>query len=184
MDKNGLRRLYRHKAVSEETSMEICSTLLAHPWIIDATTLFLYIPLDDEVDITPLLHCGKNVALPFMKSREEMEFALFDGSLVKGIYGTMEPEEKKIASPDADTVMVVPALALGRDGIRLGRGMGCYDRYLSQHSVKTIGVVPSERLLDSVPSCGHDIRLDWIVTQKESFRLPLEDGSPALPSSR
>ena len=60
----------------------------------------------------------------------------------------------------ADLVLV-PALAVDRGGVRLGRGGGSYDRALARvgPQVPTIALLYDGELLDKVPADGHDQRV-------------------------
>lgn len=56
--------------------------------------------------------------------------------------------------------MIVPALALTASGVRLGKGKGFYDRYLSespQMQAYTISCVPDFALFPALPSASHDV---------------------------
>lgn len=96
-------------------------------------------------------------------------------------------------------VMLVPALAVGRDGVRLGQGGGYYDRLLgpgpeaAEHGADSapegaepertgpesavgperIAVVHPEELLDAgtVPTEAHDLRVTCVVTEQGFERL-------------
>lgn len=177
MDKWSLRRMLRGKAVPEKDSIAICSALSSIEKVAGAGILFLYHPLPDEVDIRPLYGIGPRIALPSMEGNS-MFFRLYTGGLVRGAYGVMEATGAGV-EPDEDSVMVIPALAFRSDGVRLGRGLGCYDRYMQGRRVFTIGVVSSSRILD-FDAEDHDLRVDMLVTEKMSAGLP--DGSPDFPS--
>jgi 5-formyltetrahydrofolate cyclo-ligase len=62
--------------------------------------------------------------------------------------------------------VVVPALAVGRDGTRLGRGGGYYDRALAhaRPDAVLVAVVFDEELLEGVPAGPHDRRVTAVVT--------------------
>ena len=56
-------------------------------------------------------------------------------------------------------------MAFDREGHRLGRGKGYYDRFLSRvPNIYKIGLCFSWQLVDSVPTDEHDIRMDETVT--------------------
>ena len=169
MDKWSLRRMLRGKAVPEEDSIAVCSALSSIEKVAGAGILFLYYPLPDEVDIRPLYEIGPRIALPSMEGNS-MFFRLYTGGLVRGAYGVMEATGAGV-EPDEDSVR--------SDGVRLGRGLGCYDRYMQGRRVFTIGVVSSSRILD-FDAEDHDLRVDMLVTEKMSAGLP--DGSPDFPS--
>ena len=59
------------------------------------------------------------------------------------------------------------ALAAGRDGSRLGRGKGYYDRAVAGLDAPRLVVVHDEELYDSVPSEQFDQRVSAVVTCSE-----------------
>ena len=88
--------------------------------------------------------------------------------LAPGRYGLLEPVGPRLPPEElglAD-VVVVPALAVGRDGSRLGRGGGFYDRALlhARADAVLVGVVFDEELVDAVPTEAHDVGLHAVVT--------------------
>ncbi len=71
-------------------------------------------------------------------------------------------------------VLLVPLLAFDRQGFRLGYGGGFYDRTLAKlralKSVTAIGIAYAGQEVDAVPRDAFDQRLDWIMTEKETFK--------------
>ncbi len=75
----------------------------------------------------------------------------------------------------------IPALAIGRDGSRLGQGGGYYDRavpYLrasrareGESSTPVIAVVYAEDQLAEVPTHPHDIKVDAVLTPGGASRI-------------
>jgi 5-formyltetrahydrofolate cyclo-ligase len=59
----------------------------------------------------------------------------------------------------------VPALAVGRDGTRLGRGGGSYDRALARVPAATpvVALLYEDELLETVPAEPHDRRVSAAV---------------------
>ena len=166
MDKKELRRLYRGVAVADDISRATVGILMEDGLIRKAGLLLLYWPMNDEIDIRPLFGCGIPTALPYMVDDRNMEFALYDGRLSQGRHGLMEPAERRPLEPADDSIMLIPALAYDREGYRLGRGMGCYDRYLAHRDLFTIGVVPSSRLIPVLPHDDHDVRVNMLASEK------------------
>jgi len=67
-------------------------------------------------------------------------------------------------------VVIVPGVAFDRRGYRLGRGAGYYDRTFppgEPRRPRLLGVIWSDRLLDSLPHDSHDCGMDAIVTDRE-----------------
>jgi 5-formyltetrahydrofolate cyclo-ligase len=56
-------------------------------------------------------------------------------------------------------LIIVPALAAGRDGARLGRGGGSYDRALARvgPAILSVALLYEGELLDQVPTGPRDV---------------------------
>ena len=162
MDKMILRRSFRGLETNEDSSIAVVRKLKRCKDLIAADTLLLYYPLKDEIDIKPLYSLDKRIFLPVIENNE-MLFRRYDGDLKKGKFGIMEPtgEYYTIGSND---LMIVPAVAYDRDGYRLGRGKGFYDRFLADKKIKTIGVVSKLRVVSDVFREYNDIKVDFIIT--------------------
>jgi 5-formyltetrahydrofolate cyclo-ligase len=83
-------------------------------------------------------------------------------------------------SPSHRVLVAAPGLAFDREGNRLGRGKGYYDRFLVAARAKvpgitTIAVCLSEQIVAEVPHEARDQRLDGIVTENET--IIMEKGS-------
>lgn len=84
-----------------------------------------------------------------------------------GRYSIPLPQEKveKVCHP---TVIIVPCIAVDKQGNRLGYGSGWYDAFLSQHKeALRIGLVYDQFLHNSIPHNEFDQQLDMIVTEKQ-----------------
>jgi 5-formyltetrahydrofolate cyclo-ligase len=63
-------------------------------------------------------------------------------------------------------VVLVPALAVDRRGVRLGRGGGFYDRSLSfcRPGARLVAVVRDSELVDELPGEPHDVPMTHALT--------------------
>jgi 5-formyltetrahydrofolate cyclo-ligase len=106
---------------------------------------------------------------------DELKLALV-GSLEEvepAPFGLLEPKEalrqdQARAVPPADVdFFVVPGVAFDRHGGRLGHGRGYYDRLLAhaRPDATLAGLCFEVQLVDEVPMSGHDVRLDYVVTE-------------------
>ena len=165
-EKNRLRRAQRARRgdheptywyrVGGEITRRVEAFLLRRPEI----TVGVYRALPDEPVIGSLTH---RAAFPRVAGRELSFHHCAQDQLMPGAFGIEEPpEEAEVVKPE---VLLVPGLAFGEDGSRLGRGQGFYDRYLATHDTLRIGVVDEDGLLSSVPREAHDARMDVIITQ-------------------
>lgn len=148
-----------------------------------SSRLAITIAQKDELDPMllglALLKAGHGLCLPVVtgKKRPLVFRAWYPGDpLASGSFGIPEPLPG--ASPVTPNVILVPLLAFDRQGNRLGRGGGFYDRTLAalreQTSVLAIGFGFSTQEMPLVPTSSSDTRLDAIVTEKEVI-WPISD---------
>ncbi len=141
----------------------------------DVETIAAYIPVGSEPgadpDSVPLLDglAGSRILLPIARAGQPMQWAVYRrGALVSAPFGLLEPAPPWLA-PDtiaqADLVLI-PALAVARDGTRLGRGAGFYDRalHLADPSAPLVAVVRDDELLDAIPAESHDVPVTHTLT--------------------
>jgi len=132
----------------------------------------LYWHMRGEPDITKLMiNSVWRIAIPKLKNKK-MDFVRYEvGSPIeKSGFGTlMQPKSDNITEID---IVVMPALAFGINGYRLGFGHGHYDRYLSsKKGVIKIGTCFDKDLYEYLPHEPHDIKLDYIITEKTIIDL-------------
>jgi 5-formyltetrahydrofolate cyclo-ligase len=112
---------------------------------------------------------GARVLLPVVPPEgRELGWAVDTGRLAPGRFGLLEPLGPRLGPTALGTadVVVVPALAVSREGARLGRGGGYYDRAL-QHArpgAVLVALLFDDELLDEVPAEDHDHRVTAVVT--------------------
>jgi 5-formyltetrahydrofolate cyclo-ligase len=73
-------------------------------------------------------------------------------------------------------LVLVPALAVDRRGVRLGRGGGWYDRSLplARPTAPLVAVVRDEEVVDALPMGHHDVLMTAVITPRLGLRaLPL-----------
>ncbi len=175
MLKNELRERIRIQkrqfaGVSGELSLLYMSRLLSHPCIVSARTILMYCSLPDEVDthdaLDRLVEMGKCVLLPQVTGRDSMCLRVYRGrnDLREGAFHISEPQGPVFTAYDEVDVAVVPGVAFDRNGHRLGRGRGYYDRLLPQllHTYK-IGVCFDFQKVDEVPTGPYDVVMDEVL---------------------
>lgn len=147
-----------------------------------AQSFLLYAPMNDEVDITPLidelLAAGKPVFLPVCRpGRKEFDAVSIRSrteDLVPSFYGIMTPRPGLVPADSGDVEFtLVPGLAFDRRGYRVGRGGGYYDRFLARVGEQSVRVALALdfQLFPSVPAADHDQRVDVIVGESEILRV-------------
>jgi 5-formyltetrahydrofolate cyclo-ligase len=154
-------------------SEKICALLKTQPFFQAARSILFFASLAEEPDLWPLLNetlaGNKMVALPCFDQDNQVykprRVTDLHVEILSGKFGIREPVETCIAIPPNDLdLILVPGVAFGLDGHRLGRGKGYYDRLLQNFTGKKNGVAFDEQIVDSVPSEKNDMRMDLILT--------------------
>ena len=87
--------------------------------------------------------------------------------LAIGAYGIEEPTGALFTDYATIDLVIVPGVAFDRDGNRLGRGKGYYDRLLPRiPSAYKVGICFPFQIVEEVPAEPFDIRMDEIITQQ------------------
>ena len=152
-----------------EQSLVILNKLEQHSDFIRAQRVMLYNALPDEVQTQAFLekwHLCKTIILPTVVGDDiiPVEYGK-DTTFAVGDFNILEPQNEPYTG-DFD-LMVVPGVAFDRQGNRIGRGKGYYDRFLCQHlEVPRIGICFDFQLVDEVPTEPLDIRMDEVITLK------------------
>lgn len=167
-----LNKKYRNHDFKQEDHI-IINNLIKTELYRDASTILLFYPLQNEVDVKSLINFSidnnKKVAIP-ITYKDNIEFNLINSEWEKnlqlGKYNIWEPKNKSIIHNfDNTTIIIVPALAYGKDKSRIGHGKGYYDKFLTKHpSLIKIGLVRHHLLFDNVPMEKNDKYLDIIIT--------------------
>lgn len=184
-DKRELRRrmLACRRALSVEErasrSAAITEKLLSLEAVQKARTVFAYAAMEDEVQTEPLiaslLDRGKRVAIPLVIGKRAMEAALVPSmdAMETGAYGilTVRAERREILAPQEIDCVIVPGVAFGLDGSRLGMGGGYYDAFLpkAERAVRVAAAFQCQ-ISEDIPSLPYDCGVDWIVTEQGVFK--------------
>ena len=150
-----------------------------------AGTIAVYYSLASEPGTHGLVYAlwkrGGYVLLPLLRPDADLDWASYEGpdSLRPGPRGLTEPSEPP-RGPDAVAradLVLVPALAVDRSGVRLGRGGGSYDRALARvgPGIPTIALLYDGELLDEVPAAAHDQRVRLVARPSAGITsLPID----------
>lgn len=148
----------------------------AVPWH-RAARLALFVSRPDEIDTEPLLERAfdghRPVLLPRMTGASSLEFVEVPDleGLRPGGFGILEPPRDAPATElVGGDLVLVPGMAFDREGGRLGRGVGYYDRLFARCASACerpvrIGVGFSFQLVERVPMADHDVRMDGFASE-------------------
>ncbi|RSD13153.1 5-formyltetrahydrofolate cyclo-ligase [Amycolatopsis eburnea] len=170
-------RLTRARAdQTAESHAREASALVSAVSKVTSHTVCAYLPFGTEPGTVALVDAlaagGARVLLPVIVSRTDpLDWAEYTGEadLVPSRFrGIREPGGKRLGSEavGAAGVILVPALAVDRRGIRLGRGAGHYDRSLvfAAPGAALLAVVRDEELVERLPGEPHDVRMSAALT--------------------
>lgn len=168
-------------SVLGERARSLADQLMQTPEVHRAATVAAYVSVSSEPGTGPLLdrlrESGKRVILPLLQADNDLDWAAYDGpgDLLTARRGLLEPSGRPLGHDAVATadVVLVPGLAVGPDGTRLGRGGGSYDRVLARVPVGTFVCVllNSEEVLDTVPRDAHDRSVGAFATELGVTRL-------------
>ena len=139
----------------------------------EASALALYAPVRNEVHTDRLLKAalavGKRVCFPRLENGLIIFVEVADPcDFQTGQFGIPEPQGRTGINPECLDLIIVPGVGFDRLGHRVGYGLGCYDRVLTECShAEFMGLAYSFQVVDRLPAEKHDIRLDYLVTEDE-----------------
>jgi len=129
-------------------SEKICARVFDSPSWRGAQSVLLFSPMRTEPQIAPLetaaVAAGKSTFIIPQTLRAESQLDL----------------------PFSPELVLVPGLAFSRDGHRLGRGGGFYDRLLTgraSNSIK-VGICFAFQLVETIPIEPHDAIMDAVMS--------------------
>lgn len=166
----------------EDAALRIQERVLGLPELEEARTVLLYASLPGEVATDgiadDLRRRGIQVTYPrcLPASREMTLHAVASTGdlLVEGPYGIREPAPQcDIIGIDEIDMVFMPGLAWDREGQRLGRGAGYYDRLLADARWKGFrcGVFFAIQEVRLVPADPWDIPMNVVITESETARF-------------
>ena len=174
------RLLAARRSVADDVHTEEARSLTEHlaAAVSGANTVCAYVPVGTEPGsikmLDVLLRRVDRLLLPIARTTPDgspmaLQWGEYrPGRLVAAQYGLLEPSEPWLPPPSLAeaTVVVVPALAVDRTGVRLGRGGGFYDRTLvfRDPGARLIAMIRDQELLDELPREPHDVAITHALT--------------------
>jgi 5-formyltetrahydrofolate cyclo-ligase len=116
------------------------------------------------------IHDWKTGKMEAHVARRELPGMWEDIPLKNGIKIFQPFASQPVCKAEEIAVVLVPGLAFTRDGVRLGRGMGFYDRFLSRypHALR-LGIAFEEQMAMALPTDAWDLPLDAVLTDNGAY---------------
>lgn len=158
----------------------LSDTIARHSAFLHADLVLAFSPVRGEPDLSLLCELaamrhipvayprceGKDMTFHVIRKREE---------LVVDRFGIPAPAANApVATPTKRTLCLLPGLAAGLDGTRLGYGGGFYDRFLDTFPGITLFPIYHCLLFPTLPTESTDQTVHHIVTEKGEIRLHVQ----------
>ncbi len=174
----------------ESASARLLALLTELPEYRAANRIFCYVGCGDEVATLPALHeglaTGKSIVVPLCLQNELQLFELRSlDDLAPRTLGILEPREElwthseRFVDIQSIDLAVIPGVAFGQDGSRIGQGRGYYDRLLARSPPGRpfrLAIAFECQLFPTVPAAQHDAPMDALLTEERIYRI--ERGGP------
>lgn len=189
----GLKQIIRQRIVTqreqlsaalrEQHSAEIAQRIAQMPEYRSSRTVLAYMnfgaEFESEFFVRQVLADSKTLLLPKVNAATR-ELELYrvedmDAQLAPGAYDIREPIMERCVRQDAleqVDFILLPGVAFGRDGARLGYGGGFYDKLLARmpHGAALIAGAFTMQVIADIPMEATDRKIDWLVTENETIR--------------
>jgi len=184
MNKDELRKIYLTKRLAlterehRELSQNLADLFFQAVDLSNIKTLHVFLPIESKREPNTWLIIERiqkefsNIRLVVPKVNEEaMENFFFEGAhqLEKTKWGMVEPKQGIKAEVKDIDMVIVPLLAIDKQGHRIGYGKGYYDRFLSlcRRDCKKIGISFFESEETVEDKSTSDIILNGCITPTE-----------------
>ena len=186
MNKSEIRDEYREKrnALTDTTrslaSEEVFRQIVQSESLKSAKVILSYMSMDNEIDLCSLNKCileqGKRLCLPMVdaKKNDLKILSISDFSeIAAGSYGILEPVFGSEVNEPIDLAFI-PGIAFSEGGYRIGYGKGYYDKLFEKVNCMRIGISYDFSVIPSIPHELHDIRMNYIFTEKRKININAE----------
>lgn len=129
---------------------------------------------------------GKRVLLPKVnRATNELDVYLvadLERDVAPGLWDIREPLAERCTRVDAleeADFILLPGVAFGRDGARLGYGGGFYDKLLARmtHKPALVAGAYAMQIVEDIPQEATDRKVEWLVTENETIHCAAAGGA-------
>jgi 5-formyltetrahydrofolate cyclo-ligase len=153
----------------------ITNFIITLPEFLVANCVYVFMSsFRNEPDLTQVIKVArsinKTIYTPVLLEKT-IAFTRFDegSELKKNRFGISEASGSVFNDLEAD-IIFIPCLGFDHNLNRLGRGLGCYDKYLKSSSATKICVAYSDYKVVDVFANNLDVKMDIIITDKGVLR--------------
>jgi 5-formyltetrahydrofolate cyclo-ligase len=175
------RRSMLSQAALDAASAGIGRQLDALVDSLDVRSMSCFLSTTTEPGTRDFVHAaverGIRVLLPVTRADGLLDWAVAtpDLDITEGMFGLPEPVGELLGpiAVNAVDLMVIPAAAVDRQGMRIGWGRGFFDKTIGsmERCPPVYAVIFDSELLDEVPSDLHDQPVTGVVTPTQTLVL-------------
>lgn len=150
----------------------LCEKIAVTDAFLGADLVLLFCPMRGEPDLLPLARAaaarGARIAFPRCEGGVMTFYEVAnEGDFAPDQFGIPSPKATlPVARTSEKTLCILPGLAAGRDGTRLGYGGGFYDKFLATFPGITLFPIYNCLLFDTLPHEATDRPVDILITEK------------------
>lgn len=131
-----------------------------------------------EMFVRQALRDGKQVLLPKVnrntKKLDVYRVTSLEQDVAPGLWDIPEPRAEHCAKVDdlsCVDFILLPGVAFGRDGARLGYGGGFYDKLLEaiSHQPSLVAAAFALQVVEHIPLEATDRKVEWLITEQETI---------------
>ncbi|MBX6354947.1 MAG: 5-formyltetrahydrofolate cyclo-ligase [Micromonosporaceae bacterium] len=167
--------------VRHQAAVRVQAELVALVRAIRPAVIASYVPMANEpggADLPEVLAAHGPLLLPVLRTDLDLDWAYFAGSESLSGAPLREPRGPRLgpAAVSGADLVVVPAVAVDRTGMRLGRGGGSYDRALTRvrPDALVVALLFDGELVEALPAEPHDARVGAAIMPSTGLvRLPV-----------
>ena len=137
----------------DKRSLALTNQLIKNPVFNSSSKIMVYLPLKDEVQLQPLFKIKKQFYIPKISNDNLQPVRLYENIPIE---------------PNQLDLIIVPGRAFTKQGIRVGRGQGYYDRFLAKLLVPTVALAFTFQIFSKLPTEEHDVTIDKIISEGET----------------
>lgn len=153
----------------KQRSEKVIQNLVSIKYFVTAKNVLIYYPIKNEVDLLCLLdrYQDKNFYFPVIDfENKQLKIRRYNGEFYENKYGIKEPTGTQDSKPAVIDFAIIPGIVFDKKGYRIGYGGGYYDKFLKNFQNISCGVCFDEQIVDELPNCDYDVKVDYIVSDK------------------
>jgi 5-formyltetrahydrofolate cyclo-ligase len=131
-----------------------------------------------EIFVKQALDDGKQVLLPKVnRDKKQLDLYLINDKeqdVAPGTWGIREPISERceqVTDLSSIDFILLPGVAFGLDGSRLGYGGGFYDKLLARipHQPTLVVAAYALQIVENIPLENTDRKVEWLITEQETI---------------